>query len=102
MSFWYPRLNSVGDVVGGNGVISLRTASSSRDITSGHSPQWMSDALLLVGGRTDGTVLVAPSGALVSALGYDFSPRVGNVSGISAGQGHWAGWNPGSHRCGLV
>ena len=33
------------------------------------------------------------SGAVVGQPGYIFNPRVGNTSGISAGCGHWCGWN---------
>jgi hypothetical protein len=31
---------------------------------------------------------------VIRTLGFDFNPRVGNVSGICAGADHWCGWGP--------
>jgi hypothetical protein len=99
MSWWYPRLNGVGAIAGGNGTVTLRAGGLDVDIAPGHSPQWLTDSQLLVGGRGDGTVIVDPSGAVLADTGFDFTPRAGNTSGIGAGAGHWCGW---SELTGLV
>lgn len=92
MSFWFPCLNDTGVVAGGNGMVSLWNGGTI-DIALGHSPQWITPLTLLVGGHPYGTVIMDRQGTVLRSVG-DYNPRVGNVSGITAGAGHWCGFTP--------
>lgn len=90
MSWWYPRLNAAGEIASGNGAIWLNGVL----VGAGHSPQWGGADEVLVDGDRDGLRWLNVRTGATFGLGFECNARVGNTSGISAGAGHWCGWNP--------
>lgn len=100
MSWWFPRLNKRGDIISGDGVVWLNgdpllANLDSRRVLLGHSPHWFTEDEIFVSAAEGVSRIVnVHTGNLVREIPEEFNGRISNISGISAGAGHWCGFRP--------